>query len=291
MINSDTTPKNTLPFDHLLNDESKALLAEHNLTLTVSKPQNCYPIKLPFRFAGVPAHFPFKREAFSAKDHISYIEIQESDFRDTDDETIKAVLNRIEWRMETTSYWAVYLYELDKPNKDGFLKTYVIDTDGLDASKLHFAGFAYRTKNGISPRIERKDIKEGRQSRSQKLGSLNPEQLADWEANWRTSIEVALKQALLPIELWVNDMFLSLSYYDATDGAFIITDDYCKDNAAIFNRRIKLRAGIIATNHRIGLNSYDLEAYQKARDEAALDPSYLTISHETAKQLRATTGA
>lgn len=287
MINNDTTPKTPLSFDHLLNDESRALLEEHQLTLSVTKPAYCYPIKLPFRFAGVPAHFPFKREGFSAKDHISYHEIQDSDFRETDEETIKAVLNRLAWRMETTSFWAVYLYERDTPNKDGFLKTYEIDIKGLDASKLKFAGFAYRTKNGISPRIERKDIKEGRQTRTQKLGLMNPEQLAEWEANWRSSIDAALKQALIPIELWVNDMFLSLNYYDANDGTFIMSDNYCKDDAVIFNRRLKLRAGVIATNHRIGLNSYDLIDYQKARDEADLDPSYLTISHETAKLLRA----
>lgn len=271
MKHNDSTPTNAAKYSHqhLVSDESKTLLEEHNLTLDISKTSHCYPILLPFRFAAVPSVFPrFKEDGYKAA-QVDYQEIKDCELKDSVEGTAAAVLARLKLDPTTISYWAVYLHELDKPNKNGLSKMYVLDSNGLPKDKVRLAGFAYRRKNGISPYHEQKDKAEGRQTRSEKLSSMSAKQLEVWEGNWRQSVTKALKIALTPINLSINGKFLTLTYYDACDNSFILVDEFCKAEIESVNRRIKLNAVVAATNHRIGLNSYDLEEYRAARQAAA----------------------
>lgn len=248
MNNRDSTPNNEpptgLPLKHLLNDESKALLADNNLTLLVNKSPYCYPIRLPFRFAGVPAYFPYTRNRYGENAQIDYEEIDDSELASSNvSTTVERVLSRLGYDLSMTSYWAVYLHTLANPNENGHTKIYSLESKGLNAASVDFAGFAYRAKNGYSARAERNDAANGRLSRTQKLLAMTPKQRAMWEDNWESSVITSLKDVLTPIELWVNDKFLEVTYLDADDGSVVGVDDFCKNERIPFNRRVKMKAG------------------------------------------------
>ena len=72
---------------------------------------------------------------------------------------------------------------------------------------------------------------------------MTPMQREIWEYNWESSVITSLKDVLTPIELWVNDKFLEVTYLDANDGSVVGVDDFCKNERIPFNRRVKMKVG------------------------------------------------
>lgn len=248
MTNKDNTPtavKSGQNITDILSEEVNHLLEELDMAVEIKASTHCYPLRLPFKVAGLPEYLPYGDDNQHSGMH--FTKISKHDIGSCDVGTIEGVLIRLQQDLQTTSYWAIYLHELHAPNKKGLTKVFRLESHSVDAKAVHFAGFAYRTKNGISPRIERSDAMKGRMTRSQKLASMTDKQLAVWENNWETSVVKALKEALLPVSLWANGMFVELTYLDSSTGAHIDSDKFCRIDAEQINRKIKMKTAKICT--------------------------------------------
>lgn len=140
MAFTQTTPaphQNNVPegLEHLLSDESKAILEEHGLTVDIAQQQDPHRLHLPIPFCGIEGLIPnFPNHTTISSDEIGA----------TDQETIANVLSNIttnlaEGAEPITNHWAVYLYE-----KNG-RQNYTADADLVAACNGKLAGIAYAT--------------------------------------------------------------------------------------------------------------------------------------------------
>lgn len=243
--NSAKNDQKLTAFNNLLDEEAKHLLEELDMTVDIEPSTHCYPLRMPFKLAGFAEYLPYDDSNQHSGMH--FTKISKHDIGSCDVGTIEGVLIRLNQDLQTTSYWAIYLHELPAPNEKGLTKVFRLESHSVDAKAVYFAGFAYRTKNGISPRIERSDAMKGRITRSQKLADMTEQRLVAWENNWETSVIKALKEALLPVSRWVNGMFVELNYLESNTGACISTDRFCRIDADQINRKIKMKVAQICT--------------------------------------------
>lgn len=240
MINKASTPTQQHTFNKLISKETLSLLAESGVLVDIKLAPHCYQLKLPFKVAGVPAQLFYDDIPDNQPPRMNFTKISKHDIGCSDIGTIEGVLIRLKQDLSTTSYWAIYLHELEKPNKKGLTKVYRLESHSSDAKEVYFAGFAYRTKNGISPRLERTDAMKGRITRSEKLAKMTDKQLAVWEENWETSVIKSLKEALLPLSFWASDLFLEITYKNTNTGENITKDKFCRIDAEQINQKIKI---------------------------------------------------
>lgn len=93
--------------DHLLSDESKAILKEHGLTVDIAQQQDPHKLSLPIPFVGIKDLIP----NFPNSSHI-----EDSEIGATDQQTVENILNNLAANAEEGAepiacHWVVYLCE------------------------------------------------------------------------------------------------------------------------------------------------------------------------------------
>lgn len=226
-------------YQHLVSDETKALLDEHSILIKVSElPRQC-GVWCPFIFAGVQEFYPRNEWAWSKESPYFYSDIQDSEFGDSVDETAMAVMARLGGDLSTMSYWPVYLYESDQPSELGHTLLYTIDVRDLPADGGNLAGIAFRYKHDLTP--EHRDGSNPRPhltSLQEKMAVMSADEKKVLDDEWEEDAMMSLERSLIDVELWLNAKFLTVSYHNIVNGDLINTCEFYEKSATPFNAKI-----------------------------------------------------
>lgn len=232
-------------YENILSNETKAMLADKELQITVSELQRPRDIGAHlcdkfFAVAKTNLTYQWTDDPKESKRHTA---IRDEDFGDTPDETAKNLMARMDGDAENMSYWVVYCYLSAEPNEWGHIALYTTDTNELPEHGWYLAGIAISYNFHITPTSaneEEWEIRQ-RQTRSKHIAALSDEEKARALKVWQSDQLSRLNKAVFERECWANKKLFEVQF-SRDDGESLLANNlgtlYKKDTES-FNAEIQ----------------------------------------------------
>lgn len=229
-------------FENLLSDSTKALLADRGLRVNVFElPQtNGYGGYLFDGLFTVDGHYLVEDGMPASKQRAV---IRDEDFGATLAETAQNLMARMEQGEEGMSYWAIYEYETETPNKYGHTTIYTTDITDAPEGKEKLAGIAinYNFDAAPTPDVEKDWQTKQRVARKNRLAGYTPDEKEVELAEWRERHLSSLKDSVFNAEVFVNKKLLDVDFIQISNGDRLVTCSYepYSKNASEFNKQVQ----------------------------------------------------
>ena len=212
-----------------ISEQAWAVLNDNNMIIDIQPSDYCNRIQRS-SFAAIYEQVPFIDEKNGKNGFGRYTNIRDDERKETFDGTAQAVLGRMDYDLSKTYYWAIYLQELDQPNKDGLTKVFTYKAEGNE-----LAGFGYREYESDRTPIEN-------------------------TMQWETKVRNELLEDLYLITLWLNKKMVKVKLRDADDGLLIAEYLAIKIPNGIDGRLIRV-------GHTCAKNYRNRDDYEEKRAE------------------------
>jgi hypothetical protein len=250
-------PTHNIPDDckPLIRDKGWQALEDNNLLMDIEPSDYCSRL---YRssFAVIYEQIPFIDEKSNDGD---YTNIRDDEYGDTNTETIKTVLTRLNKDPEQVFYWSVFLHELETPNEKGLTKVLTSNADDFKVGSGKFAGFGWCD-----------------------LGDADGANFAEW----KESVKADLLRELIPLIYWLNKKAVSVKLRDADDGLLVMQYQGFKIKNGL-DGKLLMSGAKAAQNHR---NSSQLKQKQaELTSKTHIIPEHLKnlLSDEVREKLTA----
>lgn len=210
-----------VPYQGMLSPVTAAALAERGIIIKIdTSPRECRIAHTFDKFFSVPEYCAFKPHR-TYKDTSGYTDvISNEDFGSSVDDTAANLIKRMGVNPSEVSYWAVYLYETDQPQKWGHTKIYTTDASELPESGGHLAGIAIKYNHDLTP-LEGDSNAHVELRRAKKVAALDAmseEEKAEALEAWRDDTLSRLKASLEDAEIHLNGKLFWVEFCEAKYG-------------------------------------------------------------------------
>ena len=228
-------------YQHLLSDETKAMLAERGIVIKVREAaSNGFIGGSSDKFFGVKENYP---PANSNSLENNYDVIRDEDFGESIEDIANNLMARMDADPSQMTYFAVYMYETTESHVWNHTKIYTTDVTEIPDSGGVLVGIAIYYNHHLTPFVEgeKEYVERNRGLKRAKLASMTDEERSEYLTDWREKMLGVLNYSLVNAEIYINDKLLKINYRDAKTGDTIygLGGNYYLKDTKNFNAQIK----------------------------------------------------
>lgn len=231
-------------YQHLVSDESKALLAEQGLLIKISKlPQHPH-ILSQVKWFGLAEDFPSNEWMAEHGETTRFIDIRDEDMGTTNDETASNLMAHVGGDLSTMSYWVVYAYKTNAAHKWDHTKFYTTDKAELPDGVGKLVGICTAYHYGIEPQTEGEDNRTtiNRENHEAHIALMTDDDKAAFLSGWQSSMRNRINNSLEGIEVWANGKLVQVAFHRADNGDYLYgypSAPYKNTDATEFNAQLQ----------------------------------------------------
>lgn len=232
-------------YEHLVSDESKAILAEQGLLIKVQDlPRYCYLTNRASVF-GVDGYHPdlkWVQEHHNSGENLLMID---QDFlAPTVEETAEKVIATMAGERTSKSWCAIYQYEAQQPNEWGHTKIYTANVNDFPAGEGHLAAIVvgYNYDVGAFMVETPNQAADEFVIHESALAHLSDSEKADLLKSSQDDLQRRVNNSLFELELWANGTLVEVLFHRTDNGDYIYgypNDSYRNTDAGEFNAQLQ----------------------------------------------------